>query len=189
MIVVLEGPDGCGKTTVANALERLIGQSVVVRMSSGPPGDDPFEECMAKLRNAEALLKTGWSAVVIDRLHIGELVYGPLLRGASRLSFKQAEFIDAYLYKIGAVSVHCTAPLATITARLISRDGGLPDAKSGAKVEHAAAIRASFLHLLGRETGGPRRMVGMWQVRDMRAYPDAIALNIAALGYERSRPG
>lgn len=174
-ITVLEGPDGVGKTTLALALESWYGPAPVTMVKSGPPPDDEpaalhYWDRLDRIEEAATD-----SAVVVDRFHVGEMVYGPVLRGAAGMSMDEATVIDMRLMAMGANLVHCFLGWDDMVSRLVARDGGVPDAKSGATVHHSCAIRAGFIGMLGREPGGERSMPGAWEIADMTVYPDQLA--------------
>ena len=72
MIIILEGPDGGGKTTLAKELAELAGFEY---QHQGPyDGEDTVvAQTLRKIYNAPR-------PVVFDRLHVGERIYGPVLR-------------------------------------------------------------------------------------------------------------
>lgn len=112
MIVVLEGPDFAGKSTLAEQLVDLFGGDV--RWVGQPPASadlvsyylDPIHEAA-----------TCADLTVFDRLHISELVYGPIFRGASRLSRQQAQEVERQLDVVGAFKVHVDAPDSLLLER------------------------------------------------------------------------
>jgi uracil-DNA glycosylase len=73
--VIIEGPDGAGKTTLARRLCDAYGYEY---HHEGPPPEDA-------LHHYARLLTSAPKPTVFDRFHLGELVYGPLLRGQNRL--------------------------------------------------------------------------------------------------------
>jgi thymidylate kinase len=78
VIVILEGPDGCGKTTLANRLAERFGMRI--HHEGPPPKDVNLLEHYGRLLD-EARGKN----VVFDRLALGERIYGPILRGEDRI--------------------------------------------------------------------------------------------------------
>lgn len=101
MIVVLEGPDCAGKTTLAEALTAERG---TVRANGKPPVGRPLFEHYA----GQVALAAGSPSelTVFDRLHVGELIYGPLFRGKSALSIEEIYLLEDQLDKAGAVKIH-----------------------------------------------------------------------------------
>lgn len=183
MIIVLEGPDGVGKTTLADAIESVHGGDVI-RMRSGPPPDDQDTAVhyATKIREMISMADSG-CAVICDRLHIGELVYGPLLRGGSRITPAEANALDLMLDGAGAHLVHCTLPTGVMIERLVARDGGIDDPVSGAKLEQAPAIRVAFNHKLGK----PGTMIGDWTTISTTGYPEQMAESIITAARFKSR--
>ncbi len=178
MIIVLEGPDGSGKTTVAAHIQALH-PSMTRLLKCGPPSDDvePMDQYCDVIYEAARLHKDGLT-VAIDRLHVGELVYGPIMRGASRLTLGQARQLDRRLDDLGAVRAVMTLPTSELWARQLARDGGAPDAKSGAGREHLRPIRAVYDWLLG----GQYPALPGWTDAGAGRYPEVIARDLLARG-------
>jgi hypothetical protein len=102
VIICLEGSDLTGKTTLARELATLGYRYI----HNGPPvSDDMFEEYTHQIE-----LVRSDENVVFDRLHLGELVYGPVTRGQSRLSLAQARLINRLIFGRGGLIVYCSAP-------------------------------------------------------------------------------
>lgn len=106
MLVVLEGPDGAGKTTLADGLEELLLRddpgSCVMRLKAGPPRRHPLNEYLRPLCQYTPGSRQHW---ILDRWHWGEYVY-PLARGrTSQLDPPAWWAIEAYLRRLGAVVV------------------------------------------------------------------------------------
>lgn len=76
--IIIEGPDGAGKTTLAKVLCSALSMDY---HHEGPPpqGVKPYDH----YRNVYRELT---HPTVIDRFHLGEIVYGPLLREKSGLA-------------------------------------------------------------------------------------------------------
>jgi thymidylate kinase len=116
-LIVLDGCDGAGKTTLAAALANRHGHSTV-HAGLSPEGTDLFAKYHAMLARAGRL--------VLDRSFVSELVYGPLDRGHSRLTFEQAAHLATDTAQRGGILVHLTGRADKIAARLLARDGRAP---------------------------------------------------------------
>lgn len=100
-MIILEGPDLAGKTTLANQLvaainSRETGCAIFQRMTRLPDGFDRYRGYL-RLMNRD---------VVMDRFHMSEIAYQYAREDAiNRLPSEQYRIIDAHLRLIGAVTV------------------------------------------------------------------------------------
>jgi hypothetical protein len=190
VILVLEGPDGAGKTSIGDALfARLSVRQHVFMVACGPPKGDAMEEYSGLVDCAVHNSEHG-IATVFDRLHIGEMVYGPLLRGGSGVDLAFANELDRRLLAAGAVLVHVTASMEQLTVRLSRRPGGGTDPKSGSSLAHSGQIKAAYDKLLGVIPMGrqPMTMAALWNVVDTTVQPfDVDACAARLIDYSDSR--
>lgn len=118
MLIVLEGCDGTGKTTLADRfLEAHTGSSAILH--KGPIRRMPLAEYEWDLRTYDRT-KLDF-LLVCDRWHVGEMVYGPLYRGVSQLTPQMQQHVEMYLDSRGAVKLMVDALPATILRRLRDR--------------------------------------------------------------------
>lgn len=116
MIVIIEGVDGAGKTTLVDALIAAHdGPSRVIKRSQ--LREDP----MVAYEWRDLSEYDGSTLFVCDRWHVGELVYGPLYRGRSMLEPAQTLHIEMALTALGALRLHVTAPIDVIMQRVAER--------------------------------------------------------------------
>jgi len=115
-IVILEGPDGAGKTTLATTLAVRYQYNF---KRCGPPisGLPEIERYTCLIENADASSKR----IVFDRLHVGELVYGPIVRGHSQLTLQDLYSLDKQLYIAGGVVVYCLPPYIDCLASFMKK--------------------------------------------------------------------
>jgi thymidylate kinase len=113
-VVVLEGCDGTGKTSLATALAR--GYDFRVVHSSRTPDRTDLTD-----RYSNLIAEPG--NIVLDRSFISELVYGPLDHGHSRLTLADAIDLATRVSQRGGILVHLTGSPGIIAARLRARDG------------------------------------------------------------------
>jgi thymidylate kinase len=137
-LVVLEGTDGTGKTSLAMCLAARHGYAVA-HSGRPPDGGALFD------RYAAALATPG--RTVLDRSFVSELVYGTSRYGMSRLSAPDAAELALRVADYGGVFVHLTGSAAAIAARLTARDGFAPPLERIRA--RLAAYRAVFDGLAG----------------------------------------
>lgn len=82
MLIVIEGPDGAGKTTLIEALRKNAERYFLIARSSGYPKDDETAHRYVKAMGRLSSLMHP-THIVCDRyIPISELIYRPICRGA-----------------------------------------------------------------------------------------------------------
>lgn len=106
MIIVLEGPDGGGKTTLAHQLCKLYNLEY--------HHEDPPPPKVNVLEHYGLLLEAARDRnVVFDRLAYGETVYGPIMRGTDRLGRDGWRVFNRLMMAVGAFHVLVLPPWET----------------------------------------------------------------------------
>lgn len=108
MIIIIEGLDGVGKTTL---VDYLVTQGMKKHHFDYDVNNmDLFSKYMNVLQKDDFNL-------VLDRSFISEMVYGPVLRGKSKLELEQYEkLLEAYK-QVGTSVIYLTAPQETLLER------------------------------------------------------------------------
>lgn len=110
MLVILEGVDGTGKTTLAEAIKRYFYGPVYVVKFSNPKTAEMFQdaayargEYMAAIRVFKAIMEKQPNAIIIcDRFHLGEFAYGPVKRNYPEwLAERSLEIEDEMIKELG----------------------------------------------------------------------------------------
>lgn len=151
---IIEGPDGTGKTTLAQALidcwtdHNPTSRAIVLhRGPSDLHSIYDYEQPLQQFDLFEDL-------VVCDRWHLGEEVYGPLRRGRSKTTSAQFRHIEAYLRARGAIMLLLDLPTEEIYARLQGRNdddrlltlGQIEDLRRGyTQVEDLSTIPTQYV--------------------------------------------
>ena len=102
MIIILEGPDGSGKTTLA---EQLAKQTKYLILHRTQPKTD--EEKARMMSEYLQVIRTGKN-MIFDRCWYSEMVYGPIMRDASVISYPEMYELERQLSKTGALLIYCT---------------------------------------------------------------------------------
>jgi thymidylate kinase len=113
MLIILEGPDGAGKSTLANKLALNTRGIVDIRHCSQLTRD-PLDEYVDDLHMY--VPNTGMN-IIYDRHYLGELIYGPLYRDESKVDPIVQVVIEHRLNHLGALLVHVTHNVETLVQR------------------------------------------------------------------------
>ena len=122
MLIIIEGPDLAGKTTLAELVASTITDSLhepVEVRHCGPLKEHPLIEYEQVL---DDYVPGAGKHIVYDRLHLGELIYGPVKRGESRLTREAYTHVELALARLGAVIATVDAPNTILLER--HRDRG-----------------------------------------------------------------
>lgn len=111
MLILIEGADLTGKTTLAGAIEKAWGLEY---FHLGPPGDMPTMVHHLKWTTAFADAEKG---LVIDRAHWSDHAYSPRYHPENSLGIKGFRLVDNVFLQAGAVAVHATATVEAIESR------------------------------------------------------------------------
>lgn len=140
-LIILEGPDGSGKTTLARRLQAEHSFKIV---HAGPPRHPLSEE--ATLRRYLLPVVAAHAAgkpVVFDRWHLGELAYGPVLRGGSTLTVRAWQLLERFYAAIDLQVVLCLPPFKTCLNNWINnRDNELL-----CKAEDCTRVYAAYVKI------------------------------------------
>lgn len=113
MIVILEGCDGTGKTTLAEFLCRLIPDSIIIHCTRETP--NTLEWFYDIISSAKVANKT----LILDRGMYGQFVYQE--KSERNLSYEDLENLESYLKSIDARVIWVDANKKDIEARLSAR--------------------------------------------------------------------
>lgn len=116
MVVISEGVDCAGKSTINELLQEIIRHTFLIHTSAPPKGSPP-EYYKNLLLNSIPFIKSLRQPVIIDRFHVGESVYGKVFRGYE-LNTRE---IEPLLRDLNAKQVYVTAATEVIVKRLKER--------------------------------------------------------------------
>lgn len=118
MLIILEGVDGGGKSTLADRILEHLDGVQNLRLHSGPLTGDPLKEYEWRLRD---YVPGSGQHIVCDRWHVGEMVYGPLYRKVCKLTSAMQRHVEMFLDKLGAHKLIVTTSYIVISQRLQTR--------------------------------------------------------------------
>lgn len=111
MLIVLEGCDGTGKTSIAKLIQAIMPSAEIIHCTAETPNDFKF---FSKLIDIGA-----YRHIILDRGMYGQFVYqSPEDR---KLSHKQLRLLEMSMLSTGAKVVHVTAMKQIVEDRLNSR--------------------------------------------------------------------
>jgi hypothetical protein len=124
MLIILEGVDGAGKSTLAQAIvekiQKLYPDDTVASLHSSQLQGTVYEEYADRL---EGYTPGSGVHLVLDRWHVGERIYGPLYRDSSGFDSAPGSFewIELFLASKGARLWNVTQELDVLKDRLAAR--------------------------------------------------------------------
>lgn len=115
-LIIVEGCDGSGKSSIVSQLNLHL-PDATTSLHRGPLKRDPLIEYIDEL----IPYSPDAHSVICDRWHIGEMVYGPLYRGESRLTPAMNLYVEMFLASRGALKLWMNTPYEIVNAWLSGR--------------------------------------------------------------------
>jgi thymidylate kinase len=119
MLIIAEGPDGSGKSTLCELLEELLPLGTVRYHATSPKPEqhplDLYENPLEWYRPCVG------QHVVCDRWHVGEYIYPRVMDRVTKLEDVTRWHIERYLESRGALTVYCTNDPDELVRRATSR--------------------------------------------------------------------
>lgn len=144
MLLIIEGPDGCGKTTLIEQLVATLeseqpGEKIEV-LKKGPPKSHPLDEYEAPLYTYRPGRE---HHIICDRWHVGEWVY-PSVLGRRTVADKAAWYhIEMFLASRGALVIYPEYTVNTLVQRVLKRGDDLIEPHQLAKIAAGYAYMSS----------------------------------------------
>lgn len=148
-MIIIEGPDGSGKTTLVGKISKQFPQLV---MDHRLDRDDKREEAhrvntvRARTYTALARAVQGGRPNMYDRLFYSEIVYGNLLRGGSRFSDEECWYINRVLEALQPPVVLCLPPLEVVKNNVLKSQ----DKQMHGVLDNIGSIYATYTGIVGQ---------------------------------------
>ena len=118
-MIIFEGPDGAGKTTLIEAFQDAFNIPVAPRVVTKDT------KAMVNLQTwVDKNLDEGFQYTIFDRYRlISESIYGPILRGTPQPGFSNITWMAPRLdrfYRLKPIIIYCLPPLETVKANLLN---------------------------------------------------------------------
>lgn len=141
MLIVLEGVDGSGKTTLANLLSMLLDAEIIHATRETPNTESWFRWIIeeAKAKN-----------IIADRFFWGQFAYQN--REERNISWRTLGKLEEYLADCGGIIVYVTAPDEVIESRLASRNEELSVPLEILKERYERLVKLAFCSVLRYDT-------------------------------------
>lgn len=116
-IIIVEGVDGSGKTTLISLIEKAIPKHFQKHFHHCGPLTGTVEQ-----EYYDPLTRVRFDTFFVgDRWHVGEMIYGPIYRGESKVTKRWKNDIEDLLDRRGSVKVIMKPGLDVVTSRLKER--------------------------------------------------------------------
>jgi hypothetical protein len=111
MIIILEGPDGSGKSHLAAKFAKQTGYPLIHRVA--PETQEDIDMMFLSYWNELNRAKN----MIFDRAWYSDMVYGPIFRDGSTITYPQMYKFEERIAKVGGILIHCTGHPNTLWNR------------------------------------------------------------------------
>lgn len=141
MLIVLEGVDGSGKTTLANLLSYILRAKVIHATRETPNTAKWFKGIIDESKTKN---------IIADRFFWGQFAYQN--KDERHLSLRSLGFLESYLKTCGGVIVYVTAPDDVVMDRLKGRGEELSVPLDVLKSRYQTLVDISFCPVIKYDT-------------------------------------
>lgn len=118
MLIICEGPDLCGKSTLADRLRSYISTTTHKEarvIHAGPPLADPISEYVTPLAD---YVPGGGESIILDRWHVGEMVWPGFFGRPTQMGPVEMREIEGFLKERGALLIRCEMSVTNLERAL-----------------------------------------------------------------------
>lgn len=143
MLVIIEGSDCVGKSTLVQQLAERVAQlhpaDQVDVWHAGPPTKHPLDEYVTPLLDYRPLRDRH---VICDRWHLGESVYPTIFNRSTKFDLAVQAYTELFLRSRGAVLVHVDASSSDVESCIDARGDELVNPSQASAILDAFRARA-----------------------------------------------
>ena len=149
MIIIVEGPDGAGKSTLIEQLLKSHPGSSYKHFSNPKTDDEAFNYWQVYAKAIEDTDPT--KVTVFDRSWYSDVVYGPIFRNRLEMDPMHVRMLEAMVQVHGGGSViYCTAPTNVLWSRCQKRGEKYVLSK-----DKLAEVSKSYASIMATQCGLP----------------------------------
>jgi thymidylate kinase len=177
-VIILEGPDGTGKSTLAQLIQNHYGLEPFARGTNDR--SKLYEVTRSDTYRGLADAVGGFRApTVADRLYYSELVYADIVGRPCEFNVVEQGYIERIINAIGMPVVVCCPPLEVAQANAL-KDEQMDDVN-----EHYAKIYNAYQHLINEERFPEHAIIYDYTADDAEQVLDEIRDMIESYTVER----
>lgn len=125
MLIIIEGPNGVGKTTLSNMIAaKTLSGNTIEQLHAGPPKGHPLDEYVKRLTTYRPGRSTH---IICDRWHWGEMVYPEIFARQTQYNPLMNHYVEMFLRSRGAVVVRLDADHTKIVRSIMRRGDDMLD--------------------------------------------------------------
>lgn len=181
-MIIVEGPDGAGKTTLIEQLKERYGLEVAPRVVT------KGAEAMVDLKVwVEENLDQGFQYLIFDRHRlISEYIYGPLLRKEQQPGFTDLiwswRMLDRLYNDVNPLIIYCLPSLEVVKANVSG------DPENEVIAEHIEAMYAAYVHRIALDQIHRPRHTIIWDyTTDFMLETDPLRFFDSKMTYAKER--
>jgi thymidylate kinase len=119
-MIIVEGPDNTGKTTLKNRLMKVFPLTDKGHSGGPPKTVQEWEDRMYRLLLDKTRQET--LTFIVDRFFYSEIVYGKVLRGSTIVPQRNMDILEDLLMEHDPMIIYCRRPVHRIKETLSERD-------------------------------------------------------------------
>jgi hypothetical protein len=150
-VIIVEGPDGSGKSTLCKYLGEEFDLQVVAPQEKGRMPKLPVRNRV--YRALGKAVQGRHPAKIYDRLYFSELVYGPAIRGRIDFSPGERTYIENILWSMHCPIILCLPPLQIVRENLTKDSDSMEWLSRGKMEDPIQEIYNEYCKIPHRPTG------------------------------------